>query len=149
MGEGGCLRKWPYASLRMAAESPRWTAGPLAFASFPIPNSAGTRELTRWSRIPPVKKWRIGIIQFVIRFVSSIKNICPAGPGWIPWEERLTTKAEVASFFQVNVRTVERWMTKGYLPYRKLGNQVRFRMGDLLAQLDQDDRPGAPKGSGR
>ena len=59
------------------------------------------------------------------------------------------TKQEIASYFKVKGRTIERWMTKGYLPYRKLSHQIRFRMGDLLAQLNQDDRSGAPKGSGR
>ena len=73
---------------------------------------------------------------------QDIENLCPASPDWVPFEERLATKAEVAAYFQVKVRTVDRWMVKGYLPYRKIGHHIRFRMGDLLAILDRDHRFG-------
>ena len=76
--------------------------------------------------------------------ITLPKNIGSRDPGWVPFAERLATKSQIASYFQVNVRTIERWMRTGYLPYRKVGGQVRFRMGDVVVQVDQNHRRDAP-----
>ena len=51
--------------------------------------------------------------------------------------ERLLTKTEVARFFAVSIRTIETWMREGKLPFYKLGHTVRFRMADLLRNLQE------------
>ena len=57
-------------------------------------------------------------------------------PSPIPPEQRLLTKAEAADYFGVTVRTIEVWMSKGILPYRKLFRTVRFKLSDLSQALD-------------
>lgn len=50
--------------------------------------------------------------------------------------ERILTKLQVAELFQVAPRTVEVWMSRGYLPYWRLGRTVRFRLRDVQEHLD-------------
>ena len=54
----------------------------------------------------------------------------------IPFEQRMLTKQEAAEYFQVTERTVEEWMRMRLVPYFRIGHTVRFRMSDLLLELD-------------
>ena len=46
------------------------------------------------------------------------------------------TKDEVAKMMRVCRRTVDNYMAWGILPYFKISRSVRFRFGDIDAQLD-------------
>ena len=59
----------------------------------------------------------------------------------VPADERPMTKADVAAWFGKNVRTIERWMRDGVLPYMKLGKKksspVYFDRAQVVAHLKQ------------
>lgn len=62
----------------------------------------------------------------------------PAGP-----QERLLTPGEVAFLFRVDPKTVTRWASSGAISsIRTPGGHRRFRESEILALLDDDDRPG-------
>lgn len=61
----------------------------------------------------------------------------PAPSNDKPAEDRILKKKQVAELFQVSTRTVDSWMVLGYLPHWKIGRNVRFRMSDILACLDE------------
>ena len=48
------------------------------------------------------------------------------------------TKKEVAAYFKVSTRTIDRWKSRGLLKARKLGSIVRFRREDLEAVLKKE-----------
>ena len=50
--------------------------------------------------------------------------------------EMLLTEDEVARLFRVTVRTIEKWRSRGYLPYRKIARTIRFRWADIDDALD-------------
>lgn len=54
----------------------------------------------------------------------------------IPFEQRMLTKQETAEYFRVEERTIEMWMKARLIPYVRIGRTVRFRMSDLLLELD-------------
>jgi len=54
--------------------------------------------------------------------------------------DRVVTKKQLAELLQVSPRTVDQWMGLGYLPYWKLGRNIRFRMRDVLQTLDANTR---------
>ena len=54
--------------------------------------------------------------------------------------DRILTKKQLAEVFQVSQRTVDSWMKRGYLPYWKIGWNIRFRLGDVLQTLDLNTR---------
>lgn len=60
-----------------------------------------------------------------------------ATPGGMPPEHRLLTKAQVAEYFDKDERTIENWMATGQLSYRKIGRTIRFKISDLLEDLDR------------
>lgn len=60
-----------------------------------------------------------------------------ANPGGMPQEHRLLTKAQVAEYFCKDERTIENWMATGQLSYRKIGRTIRFKISDLLEDLDR------------
>ena len=69
----------------------------------------------------------------------AAKSDLPAAmPESVPFEYRLLTKVQVANYFSVDVRTIELWMAKRRLPYRKIGGTVRFLMSDVLSHLDRN-----------
>ncbi len=39
------------------------------------------------------------------------------------------TKRQLATHFQVSLRTIDNWCQNGYLPHYKIGKVVRFRLG--------------------
>ena len=55
----------------------------------------------------------------------------------VPFEHRMLTKQETAEYFRVEERTIETWMKARLIPYIRIGHTVRFRMSDLLLELDQ------------
>lgn len=61
----------------------------------------------------------------------------PAPVTSIPFEHRILTKPEVAEYLRVTERTIETWMKARLISYIRLDHTVRFRMSDLLLELDQ------------
>jgi excisionase family DNA binding protein len=61
----------------------------------------------------------------------------PFAVGAVPFEHRMLTKQETAEYFRVEERTIETWMKARLIPYIRIGHTVRFRMSDLLLELDQ------------
>lgn len=54
-------------------------------------------------------------------------------------QTRYLTKGEVASKYGFGVRTIDRWMSRGWLKFVKLPNgQVRFRENDVLQAMDRE-----------
>lgn len=47
--------------------------------------------------------------------------------------EPLLNRKQVAEYFQVTIRTIENWSRAGYLPYYKVGSEVRYRLSDIMA----------------
>ena len=54
--------------------------------------------------------------------------------------ECLINKAELARRVGRKVRTVDYWMSKGLIPYLKIGNAVLFKWSDVEAHLQQNFR---------
>lgn len=61
----------------------------------------------------------------------------PLSPSVVPFEHRILTKPEVADYLRVTERTIETWMKAGLIPHTRIDHTVRFRMSDLLLELDQ------------
>lgn len=59
----------------------------------------------------------------------------------VPFEHRVFTKREVAAFFQVTIRTVESWMAKRLISYRKLGGTIRITGADIHEALEIHLKP--------
>jgi excisionase family DNA binding protein len=59
-----------------------------------------------------------------------------------PPVKRFLTKAQVAELFQIELRTLDSWMHKGFLPYLKIGRTVRFTMTDIEAHIQQHRKTG-------
>jgi len=51
------------------------------------------------------------------------------------------TKIEVAARMQVTPRTIDSWMTKGLIPFRKIGRTVRFDWDEVCEHLRARNRP--------
>ena len=83
--------------------------GPAAAAPAPSPNAAVVRST------PPAEP--------------------PPAPSRLALPEPLLTKEQVAVHCQVCLRTVDAWMKRGALKFRKLGKSVRFRPSDVEAHL--------------
>ena len=49
--------------------------------------------------------------------------------------EEYLTKADVAQLLKLTVRTVEHLMSRGALPYIRIGRSIRFRRRDLETHL--------------
>jgi len=43
------------------------------------------------------------------------------------------TRKQVAELLQGSVRTIENWISNGYLPHYRIGWNVRFRMSEIQA----------------
>jgi len=69
---------------------------------------------------------------------KSDKSPVPDVNEAVPFEFRLLTKPQTAAYFGVEVRTIEKWMQKRRLPYRKIAGTVRFLVSDLLKHLDSE-----------
>jgi hypothetical protein len=53
--------------------------------------------------------------------------------------QALETKQQIAGFFQVKERTIERWMKRRIIPYFRIGGKVRFRLHDVVASLERNN----------
>jgi excisionase family DNA binding protein len=51
--------------------------------------------------------------------------------------EPMLTRKQAAKHFRVAIRTIDTWMQQGYLPYCKLGHNVRFRWTDVQKCWDE------------
>ena len=51
--------------------------------------------------------------------------------------EPLFNRKQAAEHFQVTIRTIENWSRAGYLPYYKVGSEVRYRLSDIMALWDE------------
>jgi len=51
--------------------------------------------------------------------------------------EPLLNRKQAAEHFQVTIRTIENWSRAGYLPYYKVGSEVRYRLSDIMALWDE------------
>ena len=47
--------------------------------------------------------------------------------------EPLLNRKQAAEHFQVTIRTIENWSRAGYLPYYKVGSEVRYQLSDIMA----------------
>jgi excisionase family DNA binding protein len=54
--------------------------------------------------------------------------------------DAMLTKEEIAKYFGITVRTVENWMTQGYLPYLRFGRAVRFSLADVQRHVEKHQR---------
>ena len=63
-------------------------------------------------------------------------NRTPPPADEIPFEHRLFTKKEMASYFSITERTIESWMRRRYIPFIKIGQSVRFRVASVLQYVD-------------
>ena len=41
-------------------------------------------------------------------------------------DEKLLTKSDLAEFFGVSIKTIDRWVSMNEIPYLKVGRSVRF-----------------------
>lgn len=51
------------------------------------------------------------------------------------------TKKEMAARMNVTPRTIDAWMSKGLVPYRKIGRTVRFDWDEVREHLKLRSRP--------
>jgi excisionase family DNA binding protein len=56
-------------------------------------------------------------------------------------DDQQLTKKEMAARMQVTTRTVDAWMARGLVPFRKLGRTVRFDWGEVREHLKLRSRP--------
>ena len=48
-----------------------------------------------------------------------------------PGQNECLTKRQIAARMKVTTRTIDAWMQKGLIPYRKIGRTVRFMSGEV------------------
>jgi excisionase family DNA binding protein len=54
------------------------------------------------------------------------------------------SKIEMADRMQVTTRTIDSWMAKNLVPFRKIGRTVRFDWAEVCAQLKARSQPVVP-----
>jgi excisionase family DNA binding protein len=54
--------------------------------------------------------------------------------------DAMLTKPEVAKHFGITVRTLENWMTQGYVPYLRFGRVIRFSLADVQRHAEKYHR---------
>jgi excisionase family DNA binding protein len=57
------------------------------------------------------------------------------------YSDDLLTKIEVAARMKVTPRTVDSWMKKKIIPFRKIGRAVRFDWSEVLDYLKARNQP--------
>jgi excisionase family DNA binding protein len=50
--------------------------------------------------------------------------------------EPFLTKLQLAEHLGVTARTVDNWMKKGYIPYYRIGRNIKFKLGVVEAHWD-------------
>ena len=58
----------------------------------------------------------------------------------MPAAEPFISKPEVARRLNKTIRTVDNWMSRGILPYYKIGRSVEFKWSDVESHLRQTCR---------
>ena len=56
-------------------------------------------------------------------------------------DDQQITKKEMAARMQVTPRTIDAWMARGLVPYRKIGRTVRFDWDEVREHLKLRSRP--------
>ena len=56
-----------------------------------------------------------------------------------PLHEEYISKTELGRRLGKPVRTIEYWMSRGWLPYYKIGQAVRFRWSEVQTRLTQQN----------
>ena len=56
-------------------------------------------------------------------------------------DDNYISKKEMAVRMKVTPRTIDAWMAKGLVPYRKIGRTVRFHWGEVGVHLKSRSRP--------
>jgi excisionase family DNA binding protein len=56
-------------------------------------------------------------------------------------DDQHITKKEMAARMQVTTRTIDAWMSRGFVPFRKIGRTVRFDWGEVREHLKLRSRP--------
>jgi excisionase family DNA binding protein len=100
---------------------------------------AHTRNVNHW--MYTVSSLASGVL-LAVNFEASVEmngSVAPTpfAAGVVPFQHRMLTKQEAAEYFRVEERTIETWMKARLIPYIRIGHTVRFRMSDLLLELDQ------------
>ncbi|MFK7824168.1 MAG: helix-turn-helix domain-containing protein [Oligoflexales bacterium] len=49
--------------------------------------------------------------------------------------EKFVTAAELAKTLRVSIHTIRKWRKQEKIPYYKLGHSLRFRVSEVLTQL--------------
>ena len=61
-----------------------------------------------------------------------------------PGQNECLTKPQIAARMQVTTRTIDSWMQKGLIPYRKFGRTVRFTWGEVSEHFAGTQRRAHP-----
>jgi excisionase family DNA binding protein len=70
-----------------------------------------------------------------------------SGSGWFripllaPMSRGYITNSEMAARMQVTPRTIDSWMAKGLVPFRKIGRTVRFDWDEVCEHLRARNQP--------
>jgi hypothetical protein len=59
-------------------------------------------------------------------------------------DDQHITKKEMAARMQVTTRTIDSWMARGLVPYRKIQRTVRFNWGEIQEHFKLRSRPAVP-----
>jgi excisionase family DNA binding protein len=59
--------------------------------------------------------------------------------------DKYLTKQGLAVRLRVTTRTVESWMAKGLIPFRKIGRTVRFDWSDVRDHFERVSPPAMPR----
>jgi excisionase family DNA binding protein len=57
-----------------------------------------------------------------------------------PGQSEYLTKSQIAERLKVTTRTIDAWMQKGLIPYRKIGRTVRFVWEEICEALAMRQR---------
>ena len=60
----------------------------------------------------------------------------PAPPYQVTPYDPVLTKRQLASHYQVSVRTIDHWCKRGLLPHYKIGKMVRFKLSHVQTELE-------------
>ncbi len=58
----------------------------------------------------------------------------PSATFQVAMYDPVLTKRQLATHFQVSLRTIDNWCQKGHLPHYKIGRRVRFRLSDIQTE---------------